>query len=114
MFDGEHGIALHAVLGNRASSSGEGEVSWFFSSCGWNMAYIFELWRGWPFKTCVCSATSGLLSSYERQLRNLLEAWQGNMDTFRSEAGDRESLFSFHPNIGIPINFQEESVIFTF
>ena len=33
MFDGEHGIALHAMQGKRASSHGEGEVSWFFSSC---------------------------------------------------------------------------------
>ena len=33
MFDGEHGIAVHAVQGNRASSRGEGEVSWFSSSC---------------------------------------------------------------------------------
>ena len=31
MFDGEHGIALHAMQGNRASSPGEGEVSWFYS-----------------------------------------------------------------------------------
>ena len=34
MFDWEHGIALHAVQGNRASSPSEGEVSWLFSSCG--------------------------------------------------------------------------------
>ena len=31
---------------------------------------------------------SGLLSSYEGHLRNLLEAWQGNMDASRGEAGD--------------------------
>ena len=31
MFDGERGIALHAMQGNRASSPGEGEVSWFYS-----------------------------------------------------------------------------------
>ena len=29
MFDWEHGIALHAMQGNRASSHGEGEVPWF-------------------------------------------------------------------------------------
>ena len=29
MFDGEHGIAQHAMQGNRASGQGEGEVSWF-------------------------------------------------------------------------------------
>ena len=29
MFDGEHEIALHAIQGNRDTSRGEGEVSWF-------------------------------------------------------------------------------------
>ena len=31
MFDVEHGIALLAMQGNRASSLGDWEVSWFFS-----------------------------------------------------------------------------------
>ena len=75
MLDGEHGITLHAVKGNRASSRGEGEVSCFFSSCGGNLGYILVLRWGWPFKTRVCAATSGLLSRYEGHLRNLLEAW---------------------------------------
>ena len=35
---------------------------------------------GMALKTRVCSATSGLLSSYEGHLRNLFEAWQGNRD----------------------------------
>ena len=30
MFDREQGIALHAMQGNRSSSLGMGEVSWFF------------------------------------------------------------------------------------
>ena len=30
MFDWEYAIALHAMQGNRASSRGEGEVSWVF------------------------------------------------------------------------------------
>ena len=71
MFDWEHGIALHAMQGNRASSHGEGEVSWVFSSCGRNLGYIFELQRGWPLENRVCSVKSGLLSSYEGHLRNL-------------------------------------------
>ena len=71
MFDWEHGIALHAMQANRASSLGEGEVSWFFSSCVRNLGYLLELQQGWPFKTRVCSAMSGLLSSYDRHLRNL-------------------------------------------
>ena len=65
MFYGEHGIALHAMQGNRASSCGEGEVSCIFSSCSRNLGYILEIRRGWPFKTSVCSVMSGLLSRYE-------------------------------------------------
>ena len=30
----ENAVALHAMQGKRASSCGEGEVSWVFSSCG--------------------------------------------------------------------------------
>ena len=40
VFDWEHGIALHAVQGDRASSISEGDVSWFFSSCLGNLEYI--------------------------------------------------------------------------
>ena len=83
MIDGIHGMALHAMQGNRASSRGEREVSWFFSSSGGNLGYILELQQGWPFKTRVCSATSGLLSCYEGHLRILLEASQGNRDAFK-------------------------------
>ena len=43
MFGWEHGIALHAMQGNRASSSCNVEVSWFFSSCIGNLGYILEL-----------------------------------------------------------------------
>ena len=47
-FDWKNAIALHAVHGNRASSRGEGEVSWDFSSCGRILGYILELRRGCP------------------------------------------------------------------
>ena len=83
MFDGEHGIVVHPMQLNRASSHGDGEVSWFCSSCGGNTGYILELWRGKSFKARVCSATSGFLPSYEdisgislrlgRAIRTLLE-----------------------------------------
>ena len=43
VFDWEKAIALHAMHRNRASSRGEGEVSWVFSSCGRNMGYILEV-----------------------------------------------------------------------
>ena len=71
MFDWEQGIALHAMQGSQASSFWEGEGSWFFSSCVGKLGYILELQRGWPFKTRVCSATSGLLFCYDGHLRNL-------------------------------------------
>ena len=114
VFDVEHGIALLAMQGNRASSHGEGEVSWFFSRCGGNLAYILELQWGWPFKTLVCSATSGLLSSCDRQLGILLEVWQGNRDASRGKARNPGSLSGCHRDIGIPIYIQEESGIVSF
>ena len=45
MFDGEQGIALHVIQGNRTASPGEGDVSEFFSRCGRILAYILELRR---------------------------------------------------------------------
>ena len=107
MFDGEHGNALHSMHGNRASSLGEGEVSWFFSSCGRNLGYILELRQGWPFTNFVCSATSGLLFSYKGHLRNLFEAWQGNRDPSRGEAGDTFENMSW-VDVGNSTSFQIE------
>ena len=40
VFDWENAIALHAMQGNRASSRGEGEVSWVFSSCGRHLGIL--------------------------------------------------------------------------
>ena len=71
MFDWENAIALPAMQRNRASSRREGKVSWIFSSCGRNLGYILELWRGCTFETGVCSVKSGHLSRYEGQLRNV-------------------------------------------
>ena len=63
MFDWEYGIALSPKEGIWASSPAEEDVSWDFSSCGRNLGNILELQRGWPFKTPLCSAKSGSLSS---------------------------------------------------
>ena len=71
IFDWEHGIAVNAMLGNQATSRGEREVSWVFSSSSGNLGYILELWWGWPFESRVSPAKSGLLSSYDGHLRNL-------------------------------------------
>ena len=59
------------MQGNQATFPGEGYVSWDFSSCGGNVGYIFELQRGWPFDTPLCSAKSAILCSYEGHLGNL-------------------------------------------
>ena len=71
MFDWENAIALHAMQGNRASSRGEGEVSWVFSSCVMNLGYILELQRGCPFETAVCSVKSEHVSMYDGHLTKL-------------------------------------------
>ena len=96
MFNWEYDIALHEMQGNQASSPRERYVSWDFSSCGRNVGYILELQWGWPFETPLCSAKSGLLSSYEGHLRNLNYAWQDNTHTSGGEVGDQVSLSSFH------------------
>ena len=57
---------------------------------------------------------SGLLSNCEGHLGSLLDAWQGNRDASRGEAGDTESLSICHIDIGIPITFQEESGLVSF
>ena len=71
MFNWEYNIALHEIQGKQASSPSEGYVSWVFSSCVGNMGYILELHRGWPFENPLCSAKSGLLSSYDGHIMNL-------------------------------------------
>ena len=111
MFDWEQGIVLHGRQGNRASSPGERELSLVFSSCGRNLGCILELQRGWTLETRVCSAKPSLLSNYDRHLRNLNKAWQDKIDASGGEVGDQVSLSSWHSDIGISINFQEDSGI---
>ena len=114
MFDWENAIALLAMQGNWASFRGDGDVSWVFSSCGRNLGYILEFRRGCTFETRVCSAKSGHHSRYDGHLRNVNSAWQDNKDASGSQAGDQASFSSWHSDIGIPLNFQEESGIITF
>ena len=44
----------------------------------------------------------------------ILESGQGNRDASRGESVDTVSLACFHSDIGIPMNFQEESGILSF
>ena len=62
---------------------------------------------GVDIKNFCCSATSGLLSSYDGHLRNLNWTWQYNTDASGGEAGDKGSLSSWNTDIGIPIHFQK-------
>ena len=76
--------------------------------------YILELERGRRFETPVCSAKTGLLSSYDCPLWKFNYSWQENTDASGGEPGGQASLISWHSDLGIPINFHEESGIVTF
>ena len=56
--------------------------------------YILDLLRGWPFETRVCSAKSGLLSSYDGHRGKLNCAWQENTDASGGEPGGQAALIS--------------------
>ena len=114
IFDWEHGTPQHEIQGNRATSCGEGEVSWVFLSCGRHLVYILEIRRWWPFETSVFSAKSGLLSKYDGHFWKLNYAWKENTDASGGEPGGQVSLISCYSYIGIPINFHKESGIITF
>ena len=70
MFDWENAIALHAMQGNRASSRGEGEVSWVFSSCGRHVGYS-RVATGMSIRNSSLFNEVRNLSRYEGQLRNV-------------------------------------------
>ena len=54
--------------------------------------YTLELRRGSPFETRVCSAKSGLLSSYDGHLGKLNYSWQENTDASGGEPGGQAPL----------------------
>ena len=87
------------------------------------MVFLESQWEAWvcshiteeeDIKNFCFSATSGLLSSYDGQLRNLNQAGQDNTDASGGEAGDQGSLSSWNSDIGINIHFQKESGIVSF
>ena len=59
-----------------------------FLELRWEPGVYSRVTAGMAIQNLVCSAKSGLLSSYEGHLRNLLEAWKGNTVPHRGEAGD--------------------------
>ena len=69
---------------------------------------------GMAIETRVCSAKSGLLSSYDGNVGKLKYAWKENTDASGGEPGGHACLMSLHNYIGIPINFHEESGIVNF
>ena len=70
LFDWENAIALHAMPGNRASSRGEGDVSWVFSSCGRNLG-LSRVTVGMSIRNSSLFIEVRNLSMYEGQLRNV-------------------------------------------
>ena len=78
-----------------------------FSRVASGTLYILEIRREWQYETRDCSATSGLLSSYEGHLGKLNYAWQENIDASGGEPGGQASLISWHSYIVIPINFHK-------
>ena len=80
------------MQGNWASSLSEREVSRFFSSCGGNLGYVLELWRGEPLKTfdvqrlqdsyLVTMDTSIIETTLGRTTRTLLQVRQGTEVNF--------------------------------
>ena len=92
MFDGEHGIALHVIQGNQASSPGKAEFSEFFSSCGGILANILELRQDGYSKlifvlrsqdSCLVTRdTSGISSRLARVIRTLLDVRWETQSTF--------------------------------
>ena len=69
---------------------------------------------GMALETRVCSAKSGLLSSYDAHLGKLNYAWQENIDASGGEPGPQASLISWHCCIGVLISFHEVSDMVTF
>ena len=51
---------------------------------------------------------------YQGHLRNVNNAWQDNTDDSGTLVGVQVSFSTSHSDIGIPINFHEESGIITF
>ena len=95
----------------QGSCPGEGEVSWFFSSCGRKLVFYSQVPMVRAVSLSWFDRTLGLLSSCQGLFGVLLELWQGNQDASRVEAGNPESGSCCHRDLGLHIDFQGESII---
>ena len=68
VFDVEHGIVLHAMQSSWPHLTAKGKPHGFSPVAAGTWG-IFSSYGGCPFKTQVCSVTSGLLLSYEGHLK---------------------------------------------
>ena len=59
-----------------------------FLELWWEPGVCSRVTAGVAIKNFVCSATSGLLSSYDGRLMKLNYTWQDNTDSSGGEAGD--------------------------
>ena len=111
IFDWEQEGGLQAMQRNWGSSHGNGDVIWSFSSCTVNVGCTLELWRGWSLRALAYSVISWPMSSYEENLSNLLEVWQGNTDAARGEELDAGSILVASVILGIlPIFNQSQAL----
>ena len=69
---------------------------------------------GMSIRNWSCSVKSGHMSMYQGYLRNINNAWQDNTDASGRLVGVQVFFSSSHSDIGILINFHEESGIITF
>ena len=113
VFDWEHGTPQHEMQGNRASSCGEGEVSWVFSSCGRHLVYILELRRNGHLKLGFVQRSRGSCLVMT-DISEVILCLAGKYRRFWRWAGWPRVIISWRSYLGIPINFHEESGIVTF
>ena len=97
------------MLWKRASSSIEGKISWFFSSCGGKFRVPLELrWgpRGPQGPDCVAAEKSGLFLRCEGHFEFPLDSLLVKRAVSRVQLGDSVFLSSSDRDLGYPVKVQ--------
>ena len=97
------------MLWKRASSSIEGKISWFFSSCGGKFRVPLELrWgpRGPQGPNCVAAEKSGLFLRCEGHFEFPLDSLLVKRAVSRVQLGDSVFLSSSDRDLGYPVKVQ--------